>query len=516
MKTKNIFKTLAMALLMPAMLLTTACSNSDDDDVINNNENIVNNTEQTAQKGYPLQVTVNVTREGDEATTRASYNESTKKLSFSAGDKLYVMGTETTAGQFSGTLDMVSAGTFSGTITTKNPYSGTAHALFTAATDVRAALLPAGYGTPGYFSIVKYNGYDDDLILDKNKAFATSKAAAVEQFSDEYALEYSDGFTLSPYNAILYFNISGLSASTSVDVALTGPSSLNITGSVTTNGSGEATFAVGVDGGTDFNNLSLTVGGNDIALASGSKTLTAGKIYNVNRAVGALAGKFSVSSTKQVYFSKGNLRYASGTWSFFDNQYDYYTSYSADAWDKFGWSTSATTYGMNTSTSKDDYSGDFVDWGATMGTGWFTLTSDEWTYLFNDRSASTVGGTADGRYAKAKVNNVQGVILFPDTYTHPDGVTAPTGVNAIGNTGWNDNSYNVADWTKMESAGCVFLPAAGYRNGSTVGVLGASGFYWSATPNVTDRAYRVYFLSSNLFPANYNYRYCGYSVRLVR
>ena len=59
---------------------------------------------------------------------------------------------------------------------------------------------------------------------------------------------------------------------------------------------------------------------------------------------GAINGKFSVSDGKQVYFSKGNLRYASSKWSFFDNQYDYYTSYSADAWDHFGWSTSATTY----------------------------------------------------------------------------------------------------------------------------------------------------------------------------
>ncbi len=30
MKTKNIFKTLALAMLMPTMLLTTACSSEDD------------------------------------------------------------------------------------------------------------------------------------------------------------------------------------------------------------------------------------------------------------------------------------------------------------------------------------------------------------------------------------------------------------------------------------------------------------------------------------------------------
>jgi hypothetical protein len=229
-----------------------------------------------------------------------------------------------------------------------------------------------------------------------------------------------------------------------------------------------------------------------------------------------LSGVFSVSSTKKVNFSKGNLSYASDTWSFFDNQYDYYTSYSADAWDHFGWSTSATTYGMNTSTTNSTYSGDFVDWGATMGTGWFMLSKDEWTYLFNTRSASTVGETENGRYAKAKVNDVQGVILFPDTYTHPDGVTAPTGVNVTGNTGWNGNNYSSADWTKMESAGCVFLPAAGYRSGSSVNGPGTYGYYWSATPNGTDYAYYVGFRSDNLNPAYYDNRYSGFSVRLVR
>ena len=231
---------------------------------------------------------------------------------------------------------------------------------------------------------------------------------------------------------------------------------------------------------------------------------------------GAINGKFSVSDGKQVYFSKGNLRYASSKWSFFDNQYDYYTSHSADAWDKFGWSTSATTYGMSTSSSNGDYSGDFVDWGATMGAGWRTLTSDEWAYLLKTRSASTVNGTENGRYAKAKVNNVPGVILFPDTYTHPDGVAAPTGVNATDEYGWEGNSYTAADWTKMESAGCVFLPAAGCRYGSEMIGLGSYGYYGSATPDGADYAYRVKFNSDSLEPANSINRCLGCSVRLVQ
>ena len=211
---------------------------------------------------------------------------------------------------------------------------------------------------------------------------------------------------------------------------------------------------------------------------------------------GAISGVFSVSATKKVYFSKGNLRYASGAWSFFDNQYDYYTSYSADAWDKFGWSTSATTYGMNTSISSGTYSGDFVDWGATMGAGWRTLSSDEWTYLLDTRTVN--GGTGDGySYTMGQsVNSKLGVVIYPDNYTGEE--------------------YSGSDWATFESAGCVFLPAAGYRSSSSVSNSGARGYYWSSSPNSTDEAYRVYFLSDVLDPADTSNRLLGCSVRLVR
>ena len=226
---------------------------------------------------------------------------------------------------------------------------------------------------------------------------------------------------------------------------------------------------------------------------------------------------FSVSSTKKVIFSPGNLRYTSGAWSFFDNQWDYYTTYSAGSLDKFGWSTS-TTYGMSASTT-GDYSGNFVDWGNTIGPGWRTLTSDEWTYLFKTRSASTVNSTQNARYAKAYLFGTKhGVILFPDSYTHPDGVAAPTGINATNSTSWNANSYSAADWAKMEVAGCVFLPAAGNRNEASINNAGSYGFYWSSSPYATDvsKAYSMNFAAGDLYPAKDHYRYYGFSVRLVR
>ena len=246
------------------------------------------------------------------------------------------------------------------------------------------------------------------------------------------------------------------------------------------------------------------------------KNITAEKVAEAAVPEGAINGKFTVSASgDQVYFSKGNLKYDGSAWSFFDNQYDYLTTHDGTNWDKFGWSTSTTTYGMSTSQSSSAYSGDFVDWGATMGTGWRTLTSDEWKYLFNTRSASTVDGTANARYAKAKVNNVQGVILFPDTYTHPSDVTAPTDINETGDAGWYGNTYDATAWAKMESAGCVFLPAAGIRVGSSVDDAGSCGDYWSGTANGTSGAHDMYFDSDDLYPASYNSSYYGFSVRLV-
>ena len=278
MKTKTIFKTLAMAMMMPAMLLTTACS-SDDDAIVNNG---INNNENTAGKGYALPVTINVTRGGD-ATTRATYNESEKELEFSSGDQLFVKGTDGTAGAFAGTLEWQSDETFSGTIYTENPYSGTAVALLGSATTATATLLPDDYGSIGYLS-VSGEGYNATLATDATKAFATSKAAAVEQLSLEQASAYSNGFALAPQNAILNFTaVIGrwgyVSESYSVSLQADGTT---ISGSVAPvegdYSRALANFAIAVAGSATPSSLTLTVDGTSVSL--GSHTLTAGKIYN--------------------------------------------------------------------------------------------------------------------------------------------------------------------------------------------------------------------------------------------
>ena len=128
-----------------------------------------------------------------------------------------------------------------------------------------------------------------------------------------------------------------------------------------------------------------------------------------------------------------------------------------------------------------------------------------------------MNGIPNARYAKAKVNNVQGVILFPDTYTHPSGVAQPVGINETGSTGWNGNNYSVSDFQSMQDHGAVFLPAAGFRIGGNLHNAGSRGCYWSASYiNGSYDACSVLFYNSDLYPQDRDYRCVGFSVRLVR
>ena len=276
MKTNNILKALAFALL-----ITTACNKSE-----------IANDENAEKKGFALPVTVNVTREGDDAT-KATYNESTKILSFSAGDKLFVYGdVDGGAGNFAGTLNYVSEGTFSGTIYTEKEWAGTADALFTAASAdgfVNATLLPAGYESYGYLYIRTYDDiyeYNDEAAQNNTYTLATSKAAGVEQFSYEKATSYSSGFALEPKNAILNITITGFFGNSKVDVSLTG-SGYTITKTVTTDSSGNAKFAVGIGGNYDLNDFTLTAGVEAVTIVDSSTPLVKGKIYNITRSATA-------------------------------------------------------------------------------------------------------------------------------------------------------------------------------------------------------------------------------------
>ena len=230
-------------------------------------------------------------------------------------------------------------------------------------------------------------------------------------------------------------------------------------------------------------------------------------------------GEFSVSSNNKVCFAKGNLQYQASTktWRFAEHPWDMIgdanknISSSYSGWiDLFGWGTGNNP--TKSSTSSSDYS-TFTDWGNNTisnggGKSWFTLTKDEWVYVFDKRSTSS-----GIRYAKAIVNGVNGVILLPDNWSSSNYSLSNTNKY---DAGFSSNRISQSDWTnKFEANGAVFLPAAGWRYGTDVNYVGSGGYYWSASYEVSDYAYNVYFDESFLYADFWYYRRYGQSVRLV-
>ena len=233
---------------------------------------------------------------------------------------------------------------------------------------------------------------------------------------------------------------------------------------------------------------------------------------------GALPGLFTINENgDQVRFSKGNLQYqaSTDTWRFAEHQWDTIgftndnISSTYTGWiDLFAWGTGNNPI-QGSIVTYSDFS-TFVDWGENVISNggnqnniWHTLSSEEWDYILNTRSGSQIGEANElhhmnARFVTATVNNVNGLILFPDNYNHPTGVAIPQHINdswyfsGLGN--WsNCSSYSSSEWSEMEVAGAVFLPAAGVRlldlppfhDGIHIGTnhVNQSGSYWTSSTN---------------------------------
>ena len=137
---------------------------------------------------------------------------------------------------------------------------------------------------------------------------------------------------------------------------------------------------------------------------------------------------------------------------------------------------------------------------------WRTLTKAEWVYLFSQRT------DAAAKYGAATVAGVNGVVVLPDDWTLPTGLEFNNGFE----TGYSLNTYSAEEWLRMETAGAVFLPAAGQRGGNYVSFVGANGEYWSATSNGTTLSYIVMFTQTSLNPEAGLSPADACSVRLVK
>ena len=248
-------------------------------------------------------------------------------------------------------------------------------------------------------------------------------------------------------------------------------------------------------------------------------TLTAGKLYTTKALALSKAYYFSVSASKKVIFAPGNLQAtttdngANWTWNFATHQYDYVGDVAHNPssinnkvtstpgvvsangiLDLFYRSVTGNGYGIVTKSETEYYGKAFIDWGGlSIGSYpvnyWSSLTDSEWHYVVGKDikrlTSATVNGVPNARSTKAIVNSVKGLLLFPDNYEGPTGnvgtdIVWGAGINSTGTSGWN-TTVTLTGWATLEAAGCVFLPAVGYRNGASLSEVGASGYYKSAT-----------------------------------
>ncbi|MBO6307055.1 MAG: hypothetical protein J6M55_06075 [Paludibacteraceae bacterium] len=306
------------------------------------------------------------------------------------------------------------------------------------------------------------------------------------------------------------------------------------------------------------------------AVTSENATLANGQYYRIALSMtkqtapatvpeGGINGEFNLCD-KKIWFSKGNLQYnaSSNTWRFAEHQYDIAgaanasISASYNGWiDLFGWATSGintpaentyyqpwntdntnANYGSGI-TSKADWADAHAnyDWGEnaisnggnTPNSGWRTLTAAEWYCLVYDRAGATVNSVSRIRHAWATIDTHRGLILFPDdgTFTADEFTEIPSTKSGFNDMDYKTTTCTLEQWAALEAKGCVFLPAAGQRSGTTVDErteINSKGYYWSSTAENNTNAYYGFAFKSSEFTTSLEStsRRYGLSVRLVK
>ena len=326
-------------------------------------------------------------------------------------------------------------------------------------------------------------------------------------------------------------------------ITLTTPEHGTIAADKTEAAAGETvTLTVTPDAYYQLKTITVTYGEGETAAVTSDNTFTmpAGDV-SVTAEFEKIASaftpaKFTVSAYgKQVTFSQGNLQCALSatdtTWAFAEYQTEMIGNANvsggalANTIDLFGWSGNNTTapWGISTSKNTSDYAGDFVDWGQnTIGKNapntYRTLANDEWDYLLNTRAnASEKKGVARIKLNSDGSQYANGLILLPDSWNAPEGVTLTSGFSSESSIDAyaTYQTFTHAEWQQLEAAGAVFLPVSGYRLGVSVNDVQYNGSYGSATLLSSVFAYYLDFYA-NEASANYCGRHIGQAVRLVQ
>lgn len=190
---------------------------------------------------------------------------------------------------------------------------------------------------------------------------------------------------------------------------------------------------------------------------------------NKNTIVGN--GKFSISSTKKVTFSKGALQYnaTAKKWRFAANQYD-----------MIGWNPSADSIKLDNGFAdvfiKNDYKN--IDIKTVVGEDWIELNLFQWHYVLQEReNAKNLFGAASIEIGDA--NYIYGMLLLPDEWKSPQSISFNSSII---------NIYSLKEFKLIEKSGAVFFPFIGSPNFATSAGHGGHGFkcypndgaaYWS-------------------------------------
>ena len=303
-----------------------------------------------------------------------------------------------------------------------------------------------------------------------------------------------------------------------------------------------------------FKDRDLTItassGTKDYTKTLSSKSYSANNFYQQGLRMEEVSSisYFSIGDGTKVAFAPGNLQAtwngSAWTWKFAENQWDYigneggnvsltdsspYIS-KAGTVDLFGWvgassalpDDEAAKHGINSSGYDDSVYGSstedglMADWSnlsITNGGGytWRMLSESDWSSILTLRMTDNY----ELYWAKATVNGVNGLILLPDGWKKSYHTLNNLGVIvSFDNSG---NNISESEWkTDFEAHGAVFLPAAGYRNGTEVLDNGESLFYWSSSAEQDPGEACGFSSYSDVQYMDNRNRAFGQSVRLVR
>ena len=202
---------------------------------------------------------------------------------------------------------------------------------------------------------------------------------------------------------------------------------------------------------------------------------------------------------------------------------------SYDGWfDLFGWGTSGVDPGSgNHYQPWETVNGNYGpaaaltaanDWGVNIRVFEYfrpseiisefrTLSSDELTYLFDARTTKSTHRWFTGtlKWGLAAGESTKGVFLLPDNFLwHESYGPEPSAYEDDTLAGYTVDNTVGARFSKMESAGVVFIPYAGKRELTAVSELGEKMNLWTSTVPEASSAYLGYSvrLATDLDPSD--------------